>query len=234
MRYRVFVPAFIAVLVLSTTLAEANPWSFESWKARESASSWEGFGVGSMVHKRSVSEFGPHKQVVETKTTVMKVTDTEIHLRHETKMGDTWQTSEEVQKRKNDLRIQVESRELGTDSVEVEGTSYPCRKLSVTLVFSGLRLPMTIWEHEKEGILKIEGTQEGVVTTTVVTRLSVPHDVGGTSVKCREMKISSSMNRGTQLLSTEVPGQAVLHEMSMQMGTQTTKNDTRVLAFVKK
>lgn len=232
MRMPIFVPVLLSTLVLTASQAAANPWSVETWKKSRGTSRWEGFGVGTMTHTRSTNDVMGQKTVMEMKTTLVKITDSQLHLKVESKYGETWQTMERVEKRKDETPVEV--KEVGQETLVVEGKEYPCRKLEVSYVSGAQTIRRTMWEHAKEGILKTTSTNAQGESIYTTTRLSVAHKVGDREIRCREVKLSGTAGNGRMLLSHEVPGLLVENEMSRAMGPHSSKSTTKLIALVKK
>jgi hypothetical protein len=236
---RIRLAAGLAVLVAFASVASAaDPVKVKS--------PWD-FGVGSFVHMKMTTKMSMPgapampDQVSETKQTLVKITDEAWIVKTETKMGETWMTGTEfpwprkVNPGEVTKDVKVETEELGTEKVTVEGTAYECKKVRMKGAFG----TTTTWVNEKLGALKTETETPGTGTTTmVVTALAKKAKAGDKEVVCREQKSTSKTTMGpitsetTQVILTSdsVPGHTVRMEMTMS-GQMTMSQVSEIIAF---
>jgi hypothetical protein len=237
MRPRLFA-GLAALLCLASVASAADPVKVKS--------PWD-FGVGSYVHMKMTSKMSMPgapampEQVSETKQTLVRITDEAWIVKTETKVGQTWMAGTEIPyPRKVSAEAvtkdaKVETEELGTEKVTVEGTAYDCKKMRMKGTFG----TTTTWVHERHGALKIESEmQGGGSSTTTVTALAKKAKAGDKEVVCRESKMTSKISMGpttsettTVTLDSEaVPGGMVRSETTMS-GQMSMTRVTEVIAF---
>jgi len=172
----------LSLFLLGPTMAFAGDWKLEGWVKRKST--WAGFGVGTVIQRRSTDEMampgmpgGGRKTVQETRKTLLEVTPTDYVLKVEKRVNGKWIASEEKEPKvagKGAAEVKIE--EAGEENLTVEGTSYSCKKRKVSDLSAllgelakgapgrkgraGMGMPSKasgmIWENEKQGILKTE------------------------------------------------------------------------------
>ena len=236
MSSRLLLPLLVAFVLVSASVAEAgSDWSLEAYKKMSSHSDWEGYAVGTMIHTRKTGVMNmpghgePRKTDEEEKKTLIKITDTELTIKVEKKQPDgTWSSSERTKKRKKDVKFEM--KELGTGTVNVEGTDYECKKVLGTKIEGAKRDEVTFWVHPEAGVLKMS-MKEGEMTTK---RLSVSHKIGDQTVDCREFALKHKMGEMTMMISQEVPGHTVRQSMAFEQGPVSGNSKEEIIAFVKK
>jgi len=233
----------LLLCVLPALPARAGDWSLDELRA---ASSWEGFGVGTMVHYRAVTKVEAEARPdlnrtieKETKATLVEVTDEELVIRLEERDGGAWTTRNVRQPRSSGLPASPPGIEdLQPESLEIEGRSYACARKRLPDVSGVLddppepgekrnpdeRTPGVVWVHPARGLLKVESSVRVAdftsTTTLVVTRLDVRHRVGTTDLACRELTWSTNRvgGRTVRLESPAVPGLTVLTTGEVEQG----------------
>lgn len=244
--------ALLLLVTLGAAPLEAGDWDFEHWTKRMSA--WAGHGVGSMVHRRTTTNIShpqmpaPMKTVTEEKKTLVKITETHYVLKVENLAMGQWTTREEQVPKTARATSEAKVEDVGEGSVTIEGKAYACKKKKYTGLqmdggASAEEMPVSsgvVWVHDSLGVLRIDSTTDmmgqSVTTTWQVQRLDVSHQVGDTTLACREIALSNPMMGGkmTLLECPSVPGDTVRLEMKSDRMGATTSTVTELVAYVKK
>jgi hypothetical protein len=207
---------------------------------------WD-FGVGSFVHTKTTTKMSVPgapampEMVMENKQTLVKITDEAWIVKSEQGTGGSWMPGSEISfPRKftgsdKTSEMKIETEDLGTEKVTVEGTAYDCKKIKAKGSFG----TTTSWTNEKHGVLKSETEATGGNTSTMtVTALAKKAKAGDKDVVCREVKNVSKMSMGpvasettmVMLTSDAVPGHTVRSEMTTS-GQVSQTAVTEVIAF---
>ncbi|MHC5010082.1 MAG: hypothetical protein ACYTG6_03910 [Planctomycetota bacterium] len=237
MPVRPFLVVLPLALLFLAVPASGEDWSAENWYRHKSG--WEGYGVGTMVHRRMTMRTSgpgmpaPMNNVTETRSTLIRITETSFFIKEETKVGGQWTASESEVQRTGRAGTPPQVEELGTEAVTVEGTAYPCRKQRVTWQEAAEPYVAILWNHEEHGVLRMQTESGGQQIAFTVTKLEVSRTVGGTTVACREMEMTGGSMPGkiTHLTSLQVPGGTVEMHMNMNQGGMQIENKTELLAF---
>ncbi|MDJ0974258.1 MAG: hypothetical protein QNJ98_07350 [Planctomycetota bacterium] len=236
MSIRLALVAFAALVLLIPADASAADWGLETWKKRARGSEWEGYAVGSTYTTRTSTkgQMGGHSMnsVTETRSTLVKVTETHYHVKNETKLPNGQWLPGSVTQEPRKKNVKFETKDAGSEVVKVAGTDYTCKKIIGTKIEDRKRETMTFWVHEKLGVLRYEMNEvmEGrkMAVKGTVTKLSVKKTVGTTTFECRELVMSvdvpgmGAMKR-TQLMTNDGPASTVYSTGSMGAMTTTTE-----------
>lgn len=234
--------AAAVVLLLAAPAARAGGWSLEDYLKEKPKSDWEGFGVGTMTHRRIRQEVvvpgqpAPQKTEHEEKKTLTEITDTEYVIKVETLENGAWTTTEEREPKDKGWKPQVEDK--GTETVSVGGKDLSCAKKKVTWTKDGAVQETTVlWVHDALGIVKIKHRTEADVTM-VVTEPDATFQVGDLTLKGRtwemEMTTQGMPLKGKTEMSLDVPGTLVRNELKGEQGPVTVNVVMELVAFTKK
>jgi hypothetical protein len=148
-------------------------------------SGWEGFAPGSFVHLRITTTWSdPAKapDVVETKHTLVEVTDQGWVTRVETRKADRWIPAEPRRVLRSPPPVHdpgAKLEDLGKEKVTIEGIEYECAKTKSVLA----ERTSISWTHEKLGVLKWETASDGDDRMwMLVTRLAAKAMVAGKEI----------------------------------------------------
>ncbi len=227
----------LSVLALASTAFAGD--------AKPAKDGWSSYGVGTTVTMKTTSKTtmamagAPEmpESVSESRTTLTAITDTEITLKSETKVGEEWMGQDVKLPRMASGDVKppegAKVEELGEESVTVDGTAVACKKQKITLGDN----VTTSWTNEKYGAVKSESKGGGAETSMVLTKLSKKVTVAGKEVDCREMTMTSSASgtemKAVSLLSEQIPGLTVRTESTMKMpqAQMTTTSVSEVVSF---
>lgn len=244
------VAAFVLLLLTVETHAD---------EATDDASGWGRFGVDTMVHYRLTTEMtlpgrAPHRTVQETKKTLARITETHYVLKVETLLQGSWTTTEEkIPKDRTSgalskiipfaAGLDTKREDLGKEAVTVDGQAYECQKAKLIMTTAAgpgpsgaaRTITVTIWEHPRHGLLKMEPSGEWGMGLEV-TNLDEPFRLGDVSLTCKASTLTQSrMHMTTRRLdSTEVPEDLVRSEMTMDQGPTKSRTVQELIAFTKK
>ena len=224
---------------------------------------WGRYGIGTMIHHRTTSDSShpgmkPQQTVTEAKRTLVRVTDTHYVLAVEHTFGGRTQRSEEkIPKAAPPDALtrlipfaggSVKSRKVvGTESVTVAGTSYPCTKVELTFPSNpnargsscggagaaDETFTTTIWEHAEHGILKMTSTG-GWGMDLETTALDATFEIAGRRLACKASTLTQSGVVSKRLDSRDVPGEQVRSETTIDRGPLKSHVVTELVAFVAK
>ncbi len=243
MRTLVLGLALAAGLLLLAPDALAGGWSFDDYLKEKARSDWEGYGVGTMTHRRITQVFrmagqpDPKKTVAEEKKTISEITETEIVIKVESLESGQWTTTEEREKKGDQLTPKVEDQ--GTETVTLDGTDYECAKKKVEWM-KGEKLDETaiVWAHPEKGILKIKVTGKQDATLTV-TDTDASWTVGEHALEGRVLAMTVTIQMGMKLkgkahMSQDVPGSLVKNDLQGSQGPAKLAVVMELIAFTKK
>lgn len=240
---RFVLPFGLLLGLLLVVPARAGEWSLDALRA---SSSWEGFGVGTQVHYKTVTTIRAEGRddlnrtiEKETKATLVEVADDALVIRVEELAEGAWKKRSVRHPRTSGSSSgEAAIEDLGRERLEIGGATYACVKQRLPDVSDLLdgppepgearnpaeHMPGVVWLHPERGVLKVESTVRVADTTAtstlVVSRLDVPHRVGTTDLSCRELTWSSSRVGGktVRLESPAVPGRTVLTTGEVEQG----------------
>ena len=236
-----------------TALAIATP-AFAA-DASSAKSSWEGFGVGSWVRRKTTKKMdipgmSMPEEVADVRETLVRLTDDAHTIRRESKTETGWESSGEVSYPRRDAAKPADDgsapnvEDLGTEKVTVEGKAYDCRKSRTTLGDT----VTTTWTSTSHGVLKteVEGPEmDGTIRDVrTVTAFAKKAKLAGKELVCRETTTFTKFERpgvpsggpgdGTtavELASDAVPGRRVRMEISTKRGPVSRSSLEELVAF---
>ena len=175
---------------------------------------WAAFKEGSTAtHKTTTKAAGAPDQVEEERTTIVKLTEKEVTLKMEKKVGEAWEATEVKMPRVFTMPEGMEMPKpptpevLGEEKLKIDDTEYAVKKVKTT--YPGGMTTIS-WENKDLGSLKSETTMGGDdKTTTVVTAVAKKVSVGGKELVCRETKTTTSM-MGTETTNTLLTSDGVI------------------------
>ena len=238
MRYLTACLIAIALIAFATD-ARADDWSFDSYLKQHNQSEWNGFGVGTTLHRKMTQTISmpqmpaPQKTETEEKKTLVKINEDSLVIKVENLVAGTWQTTEKTEPKEKGWTHTVE--EIGAESVTVAGTAYECKKKKVVWKDGEtVKETVVLSVHAEKGILKmvIAGPQQ---TELVVAKFDQSWTLGETTVKGRELSLSVSTPMGkldgTMRIAPNLPDGLVRQEL--RSGTNFEMLN-ELVAFVKK
>jgi len=242
MRALALVLTAAAVLLLAAPAARAGGWSLEDYLEEKPRSDWDGYGVGTMTHRRIRQDVvvpgqpGPQRLVHEEKKTLTEITDTECVIKVETLEDGVWTTTEEREPKDKGWKAQVEDK--GTETVTVGGKDLSCAKKKVTWTKDGAVQETTVlWIHDTLGIVKMKRRSE-TEATLVLTEPDATFHVGEMTLKGRvwemEMTTQGMPLKGKAQMSLDVPENLVRNEMKGGNGSASVDVLMELVAFTKK
>jgi hypothetical protein len=212
---------------------------------------WDGFGVGSYAQHRKTTKMElamkvpgmpEGGQTTETRQTLVKVTDEAYTVKHETKVGGSWQGTEMTIPRKFDPRLMemkdkmgAKVEDLGSENLKVDGKEYAAKKTKVEVAGA----TTVSWTHETLGLLKSEMTSSmggtAMKTTTEVETFAAKVKVGEKDVVCKKTKTTSKASTGDTTMShwtsETVPGHQVKSESVMSMPQMKNVTTEELVAY---
>lgn len=236
LRYTLTIAVILAACV---STAAAGGYTLDDWKKDES--SWKDVGVGTVVHRRTTSEFeipgmpGTRKSISEERQTLKHKDATTATITVERKVNGKWMPGAT---RTENLAgaTGAEMTKIGTEKLTIAGKDYECTKYKGTRTNRGKKEEALFWVHGKD-VLKFEGVMDegrGQKMTWTISKLSASHKVGGTTIAGREVTVKGAGMSGTMLMSKDVPGSVVLQKMSMNRGAAKGTITRELVALTKK
>lgn len=260
---RPFVASMLPIVVLLAVSSGIRAEEEGAGPADAVARGWGRYGVGTAIHHTTTSESStpgmePKTSVVETKKTLVRITDTHYVLAVETTMAGRTQTSEEqVPKTGGPDALTrlvpfaagtVQARKVvGPENVTVGETAYRCTRIELTFPCSPNArgsscggagsgddtFTTTIWEHPEHGLLKMSSTG-GWGMDLETTALDVEQAVDGRVLRCKASTLSREGMVTKRLDCREVPGELVRSEVSIERGPMKSRVLTELVAFTPK
>ena len=247
MRVRVLI-GVLSALALATVASAADVPVVKS--------PWEGFGVGSWAHHKKLSKWtglSMPDMAEETRQTVVKVTDDAYTIKTEKKTTAGWESAGESPSSRRAAAIsppddgsgpKVESEDLGTEKITVEGKAFECKKVRTKIGES----ITTTWTSQTHGVLKTDSDNDAGGGKThdirTVTAFAKRVKLAGKELVCRETTLFTKMDlpgmpsgtahdgtTGVLLESDAVPGRKVRVETLGSGGPVTMTSVEELVAF---
>lgn len=241
---RTLVPGLVAAacFLLLAPAAHAEGWLLEDYLREKPQSEWEGYGVGTMTHRRVKQDVempgqGSQQTVMEEKKTIKEITETEIVLEVEKLNAGQWTTTEEREQKDKGLTPKIEDQ--GTETVTLGGTAYECAKKKVEWMKGDtLDETVVVWAHPEKGILKMAIKGDNDIRITV-SNFDATWTVGDQQLTGRTFDMEMTTQTGMKMtgkasMTHDAPESLVRNELSGAQGPVKVSVLMELIAFEKK